>query len=301
MSLGKGTILFGGSGFLGPYILERCPEMISVGRHPPPTANRHLAIPGLEDLGVLRDIEFDKVIYIIGNTDHYSLEKERLEPGDLSAWDYHVIPFMRAMEQLKHYPIRRLLHFSSTLVYDDQRLTLPVSETAPIDPYKNRYVMSKYLAEELCKFFSHWVPILNIRFCNLYGPTPLGRYDLIHVLSRQLVTEGRAQAWSDQPERDFIYADDAADAIVKLLDCDHTGTVNLGTGVMTPVRRVLDILREISGCPIDVLGRPVTGPMQFQADAARLRELIDWTPKVPIEEGVRRVYEMARRVWGAER
>ncbi len=298
---GKGTILFGGSGFLGPYILERCPEMISVGRSPPPTNNRHIRIPSLDDLSPLRGVEFDKVIYIIGNTDHYNLAKDRLDPGKPSAWDYHVIPLIKAMEQLKHYPIRRMLHFSSILVYDDKRLTMPVSEHAPIDPYKNRYVMSKYLAEELCKFFAQWIPNLNIRFCNLYGPTPLSRYDLIHVLARKLVTEGRAQAWSDKPERDFIYVEDAADAIVKLLECDHAGTVNLGTGTLTPVRRVLDVLRQVSGCPIDVLDKPVSGPARFQADTTTLRRIIDWTPKVPVEEGVRRCYEMAKRVWGPGR
>ena len=98
VSNGKGTILFGGSGFLGPYILERCPEMISVGRRPPVTPNRHVHIDTLEDLRALDGVEFDKVIFIVGNTDHHSLEKELLEPGEPSAYDYHVTPFLRAMD-----------------------------------------------------------------------------------------------------------------------------------------------------------------------------------------------------------
>lgn len=48
---GEGTILFGGSGFLGPYILARNPAMISVGRTPPSTPNRHIAVESLTDLG----------------------------------------------------------------------------------------------------------------------------------------------------------------------------------------------------------------------------------------------------------
>src|ERR1700704_1182947 len=130
---GQGTILFGGSGFLGPYLLKKNPAMISVGRNRPPTGNRHIHVKSLDDLRALRDVAFDKVVYIIGNTDHYHLEKESLDPGEPTAFDYHVIPFLRVMEQLKHYPIKKFIHFSSVLVYDDKRITLPVSESSPID------------------------------------------------------------------------------------------------------------------------------------------------------------------------
>ena len=291
---GKGTILFGGSGFLGPYILERCPDMISVGRRPPATPNRHIHIDTLADLRPLDLLEFDKVLFIIGNTDHHTLEKERLERNEPSAYDYHLIPFLTAMEQLKHRKLTKLIHFSSMLLYDEQRITLPVSENAPINPYKNRYVLSKYLAEEACKFFARWVPIINCRFCNLYGPTPLERYDLIHVLARKLLQERRAEIWSAVPERDFIYVDDAADAIVQLLECDYTGTLNLGTGTMTSVGRIVEIFREITGCEITVLDRPVSGPLQFVADMTTLNRIIDWRPQVSIEAGVRAVYSKTR-------
>jgi len=242
-------------------------------------------------------VEFDKVIYIIGNTDHHKLEKEQLDPGEPTAFDYHVIPFLRTMEQLKHYRLRKLIHFSTVLIYDENRMTLPVSEHSPIDPYKNRYVLSKYMAEEAAKFYARWIPTITVRFSNLYGPTPLERYDLIHVLSRKLLSEGRAQVWSTKPQRDFIYVDDAAEAIIKLVDSDYTGLLNLGTGTMTSVGRIVEVMRAVSGCPIEVLDHPVPGPMQFVCDMRTLQRCIDWEPKVTIEEGVRRVYEMTRHGW----
>ena len=79
---GRGTILFGGSGFLGPYILENYPDIISVGRAAPPTRNRHIPVKSLENLDALKDLEFDKVIFIIGNTDHHNLEKETVPRGE---------------------------------------------------------------------------------------------------------------------------------------------------------------------------------------------------------------------------
>jgi nucleoside-diphosphate-sugar epimerase len=291
---GAGTILFGGSGFLGPYILGRCPEMVSVGRSAPPTANRHVHVDSLADLSVLDKLEFDKVVFIIGNTDHHAMEREHIPPGEPTAFDYHVTPLLQAMEQLKRYPITKLIHFSTILIYDEQRITLPVSEDAPIDPYKNRYVLSKYLAEEACKFYAHWLPIVNVRFSNLYGPTPLRRFDLIHVLVNQLLDEGRGQVWSERPQRDFIHAEDAADAIVALLDADYTGTVNLGTGTMTPIARIVELLRELSGCPIDVLDVPVEGFMEFRCDTTTMERIVDWRPRISIEDGVRDTFETMR-------
>lgn len=289
--LGEGTVLFGGSGFLGPYILENYPKMISVGRNPPPTGNRHIHVDSLADIGALRDVEFDRVIFIIGNTDHYTLERETVPAGEPFAFDYHVLPLMQVMEQIKHRPIKKFIHFSSVLIYDENKITLPVSKHSPIDPYKNRYVMSKYLGEELCKFYRNWMPIINVRFCNLYGPTPLERFDLIHVLTRKLLDDGRAELWSTAPSRDFIYAEDAAHAIAQLLYADYNDTLLLGSGEMTSVARVVELMEQISGCPIVSQDRDVTGPQQFQADISTLQRVTGWSPKISIEEGIRRTYE----------
>ncbi|HUG37738.1 MAG TPA: hypothetical protein VML54_12345, partial [Candidatus Limnocylindrales bacterium] len=142
-SSGAGTILFGGSGFLGPFILGRAPDMISVGRRPPSTPNRHVTVASLADLGALRDVPFDRVIFIVGHTDHHRLEAERLPRDEPNAFDYHLTPLVQTLEQLKDRPLRKFMAFSTILLYDERRLTLPVSEHAPIDPYRNRYVLSK--------------------------------------------------------------------------------------------------------------------------------------------------------------
>lgn len=293
-SLGEGTILFGGSGFLGPFILENYPDVVSVGRTPPKTANRHIQVDSLANLDVLREVDFDKVIYIIGNTDHHNLEKEHVPRGEPTAFDYHVVPLIQTMEQLKDYPIKKFIHFSTILLYDEQRITLPVSEHGPIDPYKNRYVLSKYLAEEACKFYARWVPIINVRLSNIYGPTPLKRFDLIHRLIHQLLDHGKGEVWSTKPERDFIYVEDAAHAIVRLLETEYTGTLNLGTGTMTPIRRIVEILQDLTGCPIADQDQPVQGPMHFQCDMTTIDGLIDWRPRYSIEEGVTRTYEFMK-------
>jgi nucleoside-diphosphate-sugar epimerase len=296
---GEGTVLFGGSGFLGPYILRNYPDIISVGRTPPPTSNRHIHVDSLADLDALRTVSFDKVIYIIGNTDHYNLEKERIPRGEPTAFDYHVTPLLQTLEQLKHYRLKKFISFSTILMYDETKITLPVSEHAPINPYKNRYVLSKYLAEESCKFYSKWVPIISVRLANIYGPTPLKRFDLIHVLARQLLERGKGEVWSTKPKRDFIHVEDAAHAVVQLLDTHYTGTLNLGTGTMTSVREIVEIFRRITDCPITILDQVVSGPMAFCCDMTTIESLVDWRPRISIEDGIRDTYERMR-AWTAQ-
>lgn len=296
---GEGVVLFGGSGLLGPYLLERHPKMISVGRTAPPTVNRHLHVDSLADLSALDGVDFDRVIYIVGFTDHYAMDRDELPRGEPTAFDHHLVPLYQTLEQLKGRPLKKFIAFSSVLVFDADRITLPVAEDGPIDPYKSRYAMSKWMGEELLRFYRRWVPIVTVRMANLYGPTPLRRYDLIHTVCRRLCEEGRAEIWSTRPARDFIFATDAAVAIAKLLSCDHEGLVLLGSGEMTPIKRVVDLLRDVSGLPIEVLDRPVTGPMRFQVDTTLLRSLIDWQPRVSIEEGVRRCWEAMRSLYAA--
>lgn len=293
-SPGKDTILFGGSGFLGQQILQECPDVISVGRTAPPTYNRHIHVDSLADLEALRPVPFDKVIYTIGHSDTRNLSREDVRQGQPTAFDYHVTPLLQTMEQLKGRAINKFIHMSTCLIYDEKKIKLPVSEQSPTDPYKDRYVLSKHLAEEACKFYSRWVPIINVRLANLYGPTRLKRFDLIYTLINQLLDKGKGQVWTTQPERDFIYVEDAADAIIKLLESDYTGTLNLGTGRATSVSDIVNILEEVSGCSIVDLGHPIQGLMRFQSDITTLRALIDWSPRYQPREGVKRTFEIMK-------
>lgn len=163
-----------------------------------------------------------------------------------------------------------------------------------MNPCKNRYVLSKHLAEQACGFYSRWMPIVNVRLSNIYGPTRRPLWDLIHGPCRKLLEQGRACMWSTLAERDFLYVEDAAEAIVKLLEADFAGTVNLGSGTMTSAGRIRQMLEQASGGVIEVLDQRVEGSARFQCDITRLRDLTGWTPRCSIEEGVRRTFEIMK-------
>ena len=286
------TIVFGGSGFFGPILLERYPELISVGRTKPPVhlKNQHIALPGMDNLNVLDNLDFGAIIFLIGNSNHHELNGKCM-----SAFEYNVIPLKKILYYLANTKkrLKKFIAFTGALLYDAKRLTIPVGETQLLNPYINEYVFSKYIAEEVTKLYPT-IPTINVRLSNIYGPTRLIRPDIIPTLMQSVLSPQETTVWSVKPQRDFVYGKDVADAIIKLIDTDHVGPVNVGSGIMHPIADVVAIVERLSGKKIKVLDIPVTGPMKFQYDISLLHRLTGWKPRYSLEEGLAETYQIMK-------
>ena len=290
------TILFGGSGFLGPIILEQYPDIVSVGRTPPPAyiKNKHIQLDNLNDLSVLDSLNFDKVIFLIGSSNHH-----QINTLPVMGIDYNVIPLKKILFYMQRRTLKKFVCFTTILLYDINKMKLPVDESQPIDPYINDYVFSKYLSEEVVKFYKDKVPTIIVRFSNIYGPTKLIRPDVVPTLIQGVLSPNEVVVWNTKPVRDFLYLDDATEAIVKLMETEYTGIVNLGTGKSVSIGRIVEILEKLSGKKIIDLKKDVSGPMNFQCDISLITKLTGWQPKHTIEEGLRFTYERMKQ-WAPE-
>ena len=294
------TILFGGSGFFGPIILEKYPDIISVGRTklPENLKNQHIHITDVDNLSALNNLDFDKVIFLIGNSNHHKINKpENVTMGI----DYNLIPLKKTLNYLQEQKIKKegkkikkFIAFTGALLYDANKTTLPVDETQALNPYINDYVFSKYLAEELTKCYKE-IPIINVRLSNIYGPTRLIRPDIIPTLMQSALSPNEVQVWNTKPERDFVYAKDVADAVIALLNTDYTGPVNVGSGKMNSVARVVKIIEKLSGKKIKVLNKDVSGPMKYVHDISLLKKLTGWKPRYTLEQGLTETYKNMKK------
>lgn len=282
------TILFGGSGLLGPIILERYPEIISIGRTPPPNyiSNRHIQLDSLDNLSALDALDFDKVIFLIGSSNHHEINT-RVTMG----LDYNVIPLKKVMHYMQKRKLKKFICFTTILLYDVNKMKSPVDEAQPINPYINDYVFSKYLSEEVVKFFASKVPTIVVRFSNIYGPSKLIRPDLVPTLIQNLLSPNDVTVWNTKPIRDFLYLDDAAEAIVKLLNTEYTGIVNLGSGRAVSIEHIVKTLEQISGRKVKNLDKVVSGPMHFECDISLVTKLTGWKPAHTLEEGLKLTYD----------
>ena len=285
------TILFGGSGFLGPVILKKNPDIISIGRTKPPLEikNEHIHLKSLDNLQSLDSIEFDKVIFLIGSSNHHEINK-----SITMGLDYNLYPTKKILNYLSKRKIKKFISFSSILLYDVNKIKLPVNEKQDINPFVNDYVFSKYLSEEVVKFFYNKVPSIIIRLSNVYGYTRLIRPDFVPALIQKSLSDKEIKIWSDKPKRDFIYSEDASDAIIKLLDSDYTGILNLGTGTMSSCSEIVSIIEKLSGKKVISENKKVWGPMEFNSDITLLRKLTNWKPKHSLEEGLKKTYNIMK-------
>lgn len=281
------TILFGGSGFLGYHMLKKNPDIISVGRTQPESdiTNRHIHV-SLDDLSVLDSIDFDTVIFLVGNSNHHVLNE-----SNLLALEYNVIPLKKILHYLSKRKIKKLIHYTSILLYGSHVGREPVSEGHQLYPLENEYVFSKFLAEKVAEFYHEKVPIITARLTNIYGPIKLQRPDLVPRLMQDAIKKDNPVVWSLEPQRDFIYVDDAVDFTMQLLASTYLGPINLCSGTTSSVGQVVSIIERLTGKKITSLNKPVTGPMKFQADVSLLHKLTTHRPAFDLEAGLTKTYQ----------
>ena len=285
------TLLFGGSGFFGPVILSKDKDIISVGRSKPPSdcQNQHIQIKNLDELYKLDKLKFDKVIFLIGSSNHHDININ-IDMGI----DFNVYPLNKALDYFSKRNLKKFICFTTILLYDQSKLVLPVDENQEINPYDNKYIFSKYLSEQIVKFYEKSVPSIVIRLSNIYGYTELRRPDLIPTIMQDVFDKDKVEIWSDKPKRDFIFTEDAADAVLELLKTDFTGTLNLGSGKMSSLKYISEIIEDLSGKKIISKNFEVSGPMEFNTNIKKICNLIEWKPKFDIKEGLEKTFKIMK-------
>ena len=285
------TLLFGGSGFFGPVILSKDKDIISVGRTKPPKycQNQHIQIKDLNELYKLDKLDFDKVIFLIGSSNHHEININ-IDMGI----DFNVYPLNKALDYFSKRNLKKFICFTTILLYDQSKLVLPVDENQEINPYVNKYIFSKYLSEQIIKFYQKSVPSIIVRLSNIYGYTELRRPDLVPTIMQDVFEKEKVEIWSDKPKRDFIFTEDAAEAVLKLLKTDFTGTLNLGSGKMSSLKYISEIIEDLSGKKIISKNYDVSGPMEFNTNIEKICNLTGWKPKFDIKEGLEKTFKIMK-------
>ena len=186
------------------------------------------------------------------------------------------------MDACRRLGVRKVVYASTAQVYGIPRW-LPISEDHPAAP-RSVYGTSKLAGERMA------AGAVIARLSNLYG----GSVGPRTVLGRAIdcVRSGRPiQLRSMEEVRDFLYIEDAAEALVRLADVGEGVTVNVSTGTGV---RIADAVRELV-CAAQQQGRqraevlPPAGEPdrevpEFVLDNHRLRELTGWAPATPMRQ-----------------
>lgn len=292
------TILIGPTGFLGPSFLKFDSSIIAVGRSniPRELTNQFIKIGNNLNFSPLDDLEFENVIFLIGSSDH-----KILNAHPTMAIEKNVLALSSFLNYLKKSDrkINKLVNFTTMLQYDSQKMNIPCNESQPRNPYVNNYVMSKFMSELITEQYRDTFEIIDIRISNVYGPTPLYRPDIVPSLIWQILETGKASVWNMSPKRDFIFVEDAVSAVLKLINTDYSGAVNLGSGISSSVGELCSYLENLSGIKVTNQNIDVSGHMEFCQDISLIKKIIDWEPKFGLAEGLKKTYIEMKDIYQA--
>lgn len=216
--------------------------------------------------------------------------------------------------------VKRLVFLGSNCIYP-RMSAQPVKEeyllTGPLEPTNEPYAIAKIAGVKLCDSFNrqYGTRYVTAMPANMYGPGD--NYDLAtcHVLPalirkvHEAKVEGRGEVvvWgTGRARREFMYADDLADACILLagledqtldvLLAEPAGSLfNVGTGQDQAIQSIAERICEVIGFDgriVNDLTKP-DGTPQKLLDTARLDRL-GWRPAVSLDEGLRRTYEAFR-------
>jgi UDP-glucose 4-epimerase len=190
---------------------------------------------------------------------------------------------------------RKVVFASSAAVYGASRATLPLRESAvalgrPLTPYG----ISKKVAEDYLRYYRRQddLDFTSLVLANVYGPRqyPKDGAGVVAVFAGRMLTEEPPEMFGKGDHtRDFVFVDDAVNALALARDGGSGRTLNVGTGIETSVTELHRVLAEITG----YVGEPLSAPLpdgdipRSALDNELAERELGWKPWTHLEDGLR--------------
>ena len=316
MHLQKRILVTGGAGFLGSHLCERllddghdvlCVDNFFTGSKD--NIQNLLANPHFElmrhDVTFPLYVEVDQIYNLAcpASPVHY-----QHDPVQTTKTSVHGAINMLGLAKRTG---ARIFQASTSEVYGDPEVN-PQNETYrgrvnPIGP-RACYDEGKRCAETL--FFDyhrqHGLPIRVARIFNTYGPRMLpddGRV-VSNFMVQALQGEDITLYGDGEQTRSFCFVDDMIEGIARLMNepDDVPGPVNLGNPHEITIRALAETIISLSGAKSKLVKKPLPedDPLQRCPDITCAREKLDWTPSVPLEEGLKRTLDYFNQLLSSE-
>ena len=203
--------------------------------------------------------------------------------------------------------VKKLMFLGSSCIYP-KMAPQPLKEesllTGLLEPTNEPYAIAKIAGIKMADAYrsQYGCNFISVMPTNLYGPND--NYDLnnSHVLPalirkfHEAKQKGEPEVilWgSGTPRREFLHADDLADACFFLMqEYNEAGFVNIGTGEDLEIRQLAQLVKDIVGYTGKItndLSKPDGTPRKLM-DVGKLHQL-GWKATTSLEDGIRKVYE----------
>lgn len=202
----------------------------------------------------------------------------------------NAIGSLNLLEQIRQHGISKYVLASTSSLYAGQ--PMPFDETLPVNTPISPYAASKKSAEVMAYTY-HYLYGIDVSICRyftVYGPA--GRPDMGIFRFIKWIDEGTPiELFGDgEQSRDFTFVDDIASGTIAALKPVGYEVINLGGGnEPVSLNVIIGKLEQLLGKKASIQHKEFhkADIMVTSANIAKARQLLDWTPTVGLDEGLK--------------
>ena len=212
----------------------------------------------------------------------------------------NTVGFHYLLEACRYFPVKHLVHASSSSVYG-ANAKIPFSEEDKADTPVSLYAATKKSNELMAHTYSHLyqIPITCLRFFTVYGPW--GRPDMAPMLFIKAILEKKPINVFNNGEmsRDFTYVEDIVQGVylASMKVESNFNVLNIGNGSPVNLMRFIEVLEE------NIAIKAVKNFMPMQAgdvkatwaNIDKFSTIYNYKPKVNIEQGIQEFIKWVKK------
>jgi len=289
------TLVTGGGGFLGTRVVER---LRAEGSEPFVARREDYDLTSADDAARLfADSRPERVVHLAAEVG--GIGANRANPGRY--WYANLLMGTHVLERSRIAGVRKLVLVGTVCAYP-RDTPVPFREDDLWNGYPEETNAAYGIAKKALLVGAqayraqYGVNAVYLLPANLYGPGDDFDLETGHVVAhliRKLVDGGdEAVLWGDgSPTREFLFVDDAAEAIVLALErYDGPEPVNVGSGEETSIRELAALVAELTGFAGELrwdTSKP-NGQPRRKLDTSRAEAVLGFRAQTPLREGLER-------------
>jgi nucleoside-diphosphate-sugar epimerase len=314
----KTALVCGGGGFIGNHLVNKLKSLgywvrgadLKIPEYSPTQAD-DFVVGDLRDSSIVKDcLNVSNDIYV---DEVYQLAADMGGAGYIFTGEHDADVMhnsasinLNVVNLCVKHNVKKIFYSSSACMYPEHNQLDPnnpnceESSAYPANP-DSEYGWEKLFSERLYLAYkrNYGLDVKIARFHNIFGPLGSwcnGKEKAPAAICRKVAEAtngGEIEIWGDgEQTRSFLYVDECVDGILKLMDSDFEGPVNIGSEEKVTINTLVDMASDIAGKKLTK--KHIKGPTGVRgrnSDNKLIKAKLNWAPELPLVSGLEITYK----------